>query len=193
MKGFMEQSTLFQGGTFVGWNDVYGNELIRINRDGSIDCYAINILPSPASPDTASGLVIQSINSTGVTQTNNGVVVTGGIPVVQFSEQVIGSLAPPNLISETALTTLFQITFYYFPHDDSGSGTWTPSLNWTNPNGQDCNLDGNLGPATAGNHNDGQSYSIPVLALGGTNIIITGAYSGTPFPMDVALRIVAMP
>lgn len=156
---------------FQRWNDPQGNRLISMNRDGSIFCQGV-------------GFVV------------GGALLVGPIPIIQGSDTQIDSIAPTVLVENLPLTTLYQVTFYYYPSDNTGSGTWQPTLTWYNPKGALLTLGSPyLGVAEAG-HNPpdyGQSYSIPVLAKGGTNVTVSGSYSGTPFPMDIALRIVAMP
>jgi hypothetical protein len=153
---------------FVQWKDPQGNLLAAINRDGSIFCQGVGF-------------------------SQGGALLVGPIPIVQVSDTQINSIAPTIITDNLPATTLYQVTFYYGPSDISGSGTWTPTLEWTDPTGNLLNLNSILGPATAGDPNNNQSFSIPVLVKGGTNVTVTGVYSGTPFPMNIALRLVAMP
>ena len=120
---------------------------------------------------------------------------TAALPLIQGKVDSVNStndLAPITLTAP--LTTLYQVTFYYGPADNSGSGTWTPTVTWEDPNGNMLTMTGPyLGPATAGDVNNYQSYSIPFFVNGGTPITVTGAYSGVAFPMNVSIRVVQMP
>jgi len=117
------------------------------------------------------------------------------IPVVENSQDLVSSIAPTTLLVFTLpKTTLYQVTFYYGPADHTGAGTWSPTASWTDPSGNNLSLASPyLGPATAGDPNNLQSYSIPFFCKGGTQISVSGAYSGTPFPMNISIRTVAMP
>jgi hypothetical protein len=120
---------------------------------------------------------------------------TAAIPLLQGQVDLVDSestLAPITLTAP--ITTLYQVTFYYGPADNSGSGTWTPTVTWQDPSGNDLTMTGPyLGPATAGDVNNYQSYSIPYFVKAGTPIAVTGAYSGAPFPMNISIRVVQMP
>ena len=129
----------------------------------------------------------------------------GGGPIIQASDTQLNSIAPTTVSFELPITTMYQATLYYGPSGTSGTNeeTWVPTITWTDPTGNQLVAGPNgptivLGDAVAGSPPDGgpnfmQSYSIPFLCLGGTPIVITGEYTGTPFPMNIAIRIVAMP
>ena len=100
------------------------------------------------------------------------------------------------------------MTLFYFPSDDSGSASqwWHPVITWTSPSGLAMTSDTalGLGPCGNGDHTYGQAYSVPIIAKGGTPITVTGyytvggwpSYGGgacAPFPIDISIRIVAMP
>jgi hypothetical protein len=163
-----------------------------------------NIFSGPPSGNVAAGGSAQA-PSFGVDTTNlllyvaagNGweqVQVPGYVPIVQGADNQTDSIAPTELSYTLPATTLYQVTFYYGPSGTSGSGTWTPTVTWTDPTNNNLSLGSPyLGPATAGNPDNLQSYSIPFYCKGGTTIVVSGAYSGTPFPMNIAIRVVAMP
>ena len=79
-------------------------------------------------------------------------------------------------------------------------------MTWTNPSGLAMTSVTalGLGPCGNGDPTYGQAYSVPIIALGGTSVVITGyytvdgypSYGGgpcTPFPIDLSVRVVAMP
>ena len=117
------------------------------------------------------------------------------IPILQGQVDLVDSTSTLAPITLTApITTLYQVTFYYGPADNSGSGTWTPTVTWEDPNGNMLTMTGPyLGPATAGDVNNYQSYSIPYFVEANTPITVTGAYSGVAFPMNISIRVVQMP
>ena len=121
--------------------------------------------------------------------------IAAAVPLVQGQVDLVDSTSGLTPLSLTALiTTLYQVTFYYGPATDSGSGTWIPSVTWTDPNNNDLTLTyPYLGAATAGDVENYQSYSIPFFVLADTPIVVTGAYSGTAFPMNISIRVVQMP
>jgi hypothetical protein len=160
------------------WNDPLGNLLVSINRDGTVFADGITF---PASV---------GIGGTGSNVTLNGSFVQA-VPVVQVSEDHVGSVLPTYLTMTEASLTLYLVTFYYGPSGTTGSGTWTPTLSWTDPTGND--LSTYFAPATAGNVTNFEQFSIPCFCKANTQITVVGDYSGTPFPMNIALRIVAMP
>ena len=122
------------------------------------------------------------------------VYLTAAIPLVQGQESVVAGTVTSPVVLQTVETTLYQVTFYYGPSGATGSGTWTPTATWEDPSGNNLSLGSPfLGPATAGDPNNLQSYSIPFFVLGGTPITISGAYSGAPFPLNLAIRVVQMP
>ena len=123
------------------------------------------------------------------------VYLTAALPLVQGQADLIASTNNLTPITLTVpLTTLYQVTFYYGPSGSTGSGTWTPTVTWIDPSNNNLTLTGPyLGPATAGSPENYQSYSIPFFVKGGTPISVTGAYSGTAFPMNVSIRVVQMP
>jgi hypothetical protein len=153
---------------FVSWKDPQGNPLVSINRDGTIFCQGVGFA-------------------------QGGALLVGPIPIIQVSDDQVNSILPTMITETLALQTLYQVTFYYGPSGTTGSGTWTPVLTWTDPPGNSLNLNGYLGAATAGSVDNFQSYSLPCFCKAGTPISIVGNYSGTPFPMNISLRIVAMP
>lgn len=165
---------LQEGGNFVSYRDANGNIVISLNKDGTIALTGVTFLNNLAGTPTPQ--------------------ISGAIPIVSASDSQIVSTAPTVLSSMLPATTLYQLTFYYGPSDTTGSGSWSPTVDYTDPAGNTLNLaPPYLGPATAGDVTNFQSYSIPFFCKGGTAITITGAYTGTPFPMNIALRIVAMP
>ncbi len=123
------------------------------------------------------------------------VYVAAAIPLIQGQVDLIDSTSTLAPITLTApITTLYQVTFYYGPANNSGSGTWTPTVTWEDPNGNMLTMTGPyLGPATAGDVNNYQSYSIPYFVMANTPIAVTGAYSGAAFPMNISIRVVQMP
>jgi hypothetical protein len=123
------------------------------------------------------------------------VYLTAAIPILQGQIDEVNTTSPTSpIILSAPITTLYQVTFYYGPADDTGTGTWTPTVTWQDPAGNHLTMTGPyLGPATAGDVNNYQSYSIPYFVKGGTPITVTGAYSGAPFPMNVSIRVVQMP
>ena len=154
---------------FVQWNDPKGSKLVAINRDGTIFCQGVGF------------------------QAGGGLL-AGPVPIIQTGEDLVNSLAPTSLSFELPLTTLYQVTFYYGPSSAAGSGTWTPTVSWTDPSLNALSITAPyLGVATAGNVNNYQSYSIPFFCDGGTAIVVAGAYSGAPFDMNISIRVVAMP
>jgi hypothetical protein len=120
-------------------------------------------------------------------------------PLIQGQEDVVASIAPATIISVTApLQTLYQVTFYYGPSDNTGNAgeTWSPTVTWEDPAGNTLTLASPyLGPATGGSVENYQSYSIPFFAKSGTPIQVSGAYAGgfASFPMNISIRIVQMP
>ena len=117
------------------------------------------------------------------------------IPILQGQVDLVDSTSTLAPITLTApITTLYQVTFYYGPADNSGSGTWTPTVTWEDPNGNMLTMTGPyLGSAIAGDVNSYQSYSIPYFVMANTPITVTGAYSGVAFPMNISIRVVQMP
>jgi hypothetical protein len=155
--------------TFITWNDPLGNRLVSINRDGSIFCQGVGF-------------------------NKNGSLLTGPTPVVQDSEDLVASIAPTELSFTLPTTTLYAVTFYYGPSGVTGSGSWTPTITWTDPTGNNLSITSPLiGPSDAGDPNNFQSFVIPILVKGGTAIVVSGAYTGASFPMNISIRIVAMP
>jgi len=154
---------------FVQWNDPQGNRLISLNRDGSIFCQGVGFV-------------------------SGGALLVGPIPIVQQSEDIVAGTAFTTLSFTLPLTTLYQITLYYGPSGSSGSGSWSPTVDWTDPSGNNLTLGSPyLGAAAAGDPNNLQSYSIPFFVKGGTALVLSGAYTGAVFPMNISVRVVAMP
>jgi hypothetical protein len=132
------------------------------------------------------------------------VYLSAAIPLIQGQADYFDSTSTTPPISILApITTLYNVTLYYGPASNAGTGTWAPTLTWTDPSGNDLvagpsSSDAiDLGPAEAGGSGGGtyflQSYSIALAVKGGTYLNFTGAYSGTPFPINVSIRIVQMP
>ena len=145
---------------FEAYKDQDGNLLISLNKDGSIFCQGVGFA-------AGGGLLV------------------GPIPVIQTSEDLIATLTTGTITATQALTTLYQVTFYYGPSDATGAGTWSPSVSWQDPAGNNLILAyPYLGPATAGNVENYQSYSIPFFVKGGTPITVTGTYSGGGIPVE---------
>lgn len=121
--------------------------------------------------------------------------ISASVPLIEAVADLVNStstLTPLSLTSPE--TTLYQVTFYYGPADASGSGTWIPTVTWQDPSGNNLTMTyPYLGPATAGDVENYQSYSIPYFVKLGTPIAVTGAYSGAAFPMNIAIRVVRMP
>ena len=116
------------------------------------------------------------------------------IPLIQGQEDVVNQEVVNPIVFTASAQTLYQVTFYYGPSGATGSGTWSPVVTWQDPSGNNLTLAyPYLGPATAGDVNNYQSYSIPFFVKAGTSITVTGTYSGSPFPLNVALRVVQMP
>jgi hypothetical protein len=118
-------------------------------------------------------------------------------PLIQGQYDVVAGIVPSgDLISVTVpLRTLYQVTFYYGPSDNTGNSgeTWYPTMSWVDPAGNALELTNPyLGVATGGNVNNYQSYSIPFYAEANTPITLTGTYTGGSFPMNIAVRIVQM-
>jgi hypothetical protein len=154
---------------FERWLDPKGTPLVSINRDGTIFCQGVGFV-------------------------QGGALIVGPVPVIQASYDEFNSTAQVSLTETQALATMYQITFYYGPAGVTGSGSWSPVVAWTDPNGNAQTLEYPfLGYATAGDVPNIQSYSIPFACKANTSITVTGVYTGTAFPMNVSLRIVAMP
>lgn len=149
-----------------------------------------------------------------VTTTNTGgapspIYLSKDAPIIQSSYTVTNSTNVTTPLSfQLPTQTLYQVTMYYFPSDSSGSGAqwWHPVFTWTTPEGSAATslTSLGLGPCGNGDPTYGQAYSIPILCKANTPIVITGyytvggwpSYGGgpcTPFPIDLAIRIVAMP
>ena len=154
---------------FEAYKDQDGNLLISLNKDGSIFCQGVGFA-------AGGGLLV------------------GPIPVIQTSEDLIATLTTGTITATQALTTLYQVTFYYGPSGVTGSGYWEPTISWTDPSGNSLQLAyPYLGQSDAGDPNNLQSYSIPFFCKGGTTLTVSGSYSAAPFPMNISIRIVAMP
>ena len=60
--------------------------------------------------------------------------IAAAVPLVQGQVDLVDSTSGLTPLSLTApITTLYQVTFYYGPATDSGSGTWIPFSDWTDP------------------------------------------------------------
>jgi uncharacterized membrane protein len=154
---------------FEQWNDPHGNKLIALNHDGTIFCQGVGFVAG-------------------------GALLVGPVPIVQSSYNEQASTAVVALTFTLPTTTMYMVTLYYGPSDSTGSGNWSPTVSWTDPTGNDLQLAYPfLGQAVAGDPNNLQSYALPFLCKAGTPITIDGAYSGTPFPLNIGIRIVAMP
>lgn len=115
-------------------------------------------------------------------------------PVVQTQVNEVASVVPINLSYTVPQTATYQVTFYYGASGLTGTGYWSPVVNWTDPSGNSQNLAyPYMGNSNAGDPTDFQSFSIPCFCLGGTPIAVTGAYSDTPFPMNISIKVVVMP
>ena len=122
------------------------------------------------------------------------VYIAAATPLIQGQEDVIAGEVVSPIVLQAPVTTLYQVTFYYGPSDATGAGTWSPSVSWQDPAGNNLILAyPYLGPATAGNVENYQSYSIPFFVKGGTPITVTGTYSGAAFPLNLSIRVVQMP
>ena len=123
------------------------------------------------------------------------VIFPGAIPLIQGQVDLVDSIVPFVPLSLTApITSLYQLTFYYGPANDTGSGDWIPTVTWTDPNNNNLTMTyPYLGGAVAGDINNYQSYSVPFFVKANTPIVVTGAYSGAAFPMNVSVRVVQMP
>lgn len=155
-----------------------------------VPVFGVMDLSLATARDYAVGAV-RSVTKAGFTAVVN---LTAAIPLIQGQLDQVDSIAPTSIVLQTTLTALYQVTFYYGPADNTGSGKWSPVATWQDPAGNNLVLENPyLGPATAGDVNNYQSYSIPFFVKGGTPITITGAYSGASFPMNISLRAVQMP
>ncbi len=137
-------------------------------------------------------LDVHNVTATGCTPV---VFVAAATPLVQAQVDLVASTATLTPLTLTApITTLYQVTFYYGPADTTGSGTWTPTVAWEDPAGNMLTMTyPYLGPATAGDVNNYQSYSVPYFVMAGETIAVTGAYSDAAFPMNISIRVVQMP
>lgn len=121
--------------------------------------------------------------------------ISASVPLVESYVDLVNSTSTLTPLTQTANeTSLYQVTFYYGPATASGSGTWTPTVTWTDPNGNNLTMTyPYLGQATAGDVENYQSYSIPYFVKANTAIAVTGMYSGAAFPMNISIRVVKMP
>jgi hypothetical protein len=151
---------------------------------------AVSSEPQPAGSDFAPGCIYNRTPA-GFSAVLN---MTAAIPLVQGQVDLVNSTATLNPISLTVpLTTMYQVTFYYGPADNTGAGTWTPLVSWQDPTGNNLNSSTYFGAATAGSTGNFQSFSTPFYVKAGTPLVVTGSYSGAAFPMNVSIRVVQMP
>jgi hypothetical protein len=120
--------------------------------------------------------------------------VSAAVPLIQGEQDLVGVNYTTPISVTVPITTLYQVTFYYGPSGVSGAGTWSPTVQWQDPSGNNQTLAYPfLGPATAGDVTNLQSYSIPFFVKANTPIVVSGTYSGASFPLNLSVRVVRMP
>jgi hypothetical protein len=127
-------------------------------------------------------------------------------PFIQGQETLINVNTSTDLSFPTSplITTVYQVTFFYESTGADGNNTeyMQPTLTWTNPQG---NIEEHgaefLGPIYGGpwadlpsDESNIQDYSLPILALAGSDINVSTVFGGAySFHYNLGIRIVQMP
>lgn len=114
-----------------------------------------------------------------------------GVPVVQASAQVISTSVPTSLSITAAATTLYTVSIYMKALGTGGAGTtYTKTLTYTAADGSGVQHITLILPLDSSNV---VMETYPILALAGTPVSTTGAFSGAPAPYTLSERITEMP
>jgi hypothetical protein len=119
-------------------------------------------------------------------------VLTTEFPIIQASLQVINTTIPQTLSLTTTATALYTVSIYMKALGTGAAGhTYTKTLTYTAADGSGVQHITLILPLDSSNV---VMETYPVLALGGTVISTTGAYSvGASDPYTLSERIVQMP
>jgi hypothetical protein len=117
--------------------------------------------------------------------------VTGIVPIIQDSMQFVNTNEPHAIMQTASLTALYAVSIYLDALGDGGlSDTLVTSLTWTQPSTNVVHL---IQLVLAGNTDNVQLETYPILAKANTPITLSAVFNGAPFHYDVAARLVQMP
>jgi len=118
------------------------------------------------------------------------------VPLVQAKQTFINTSAAEDIPFSVAATTTYDVTLYYQSLGlGSGSDTLSPTIAWTDPQGNAQSLAyPYLGPISGDNSDPLQNYSLPFLVKGGTVLGVSRAFGGAySFAYNLSVTIGALP
>ena len=119
-----------------------------------------------------------------------GLIHPTSVPVVQASLLEIDTNVPQSVTNENAATSLYQIGIYLESRGDGGSmDTCVATIAWSSPAGTPRTITLTLD----GDTDNIQQENYVILALAGSNIVISTSFSEVPFHYDVAIAVALLP
>lgn len=113
-----------------------------------------------------------------------------GIPLVQNSLLVLDTNVPQSVSNMNTATTVYQVAVYLESRGDGAPGTTcVATLNWSAPAGTPRTITLTLD----GNTDNVQEENFAILALEGSTITVSTAFSGASFHYDISVSIVLLP
>jgi hypothetical protein len=165
-----------EGGSFIRYNDPYGNPLVAINRDGTIALRGVAFLADVGSPAP--------------------IQVTGAVPVISASADFESVTTAKSLSTTAPLNVMYMVTFYTTSHGD-GTGNLFLRISWTDLNGVPRTYEGPAAAVFGIDLSDPASVyasTSPVVVKGGTSITVDAFYdSGASGTYDLSIRLVVVP
>lgn len=117
--------------------------------------------------------------------------VPGSVPIIQDSIQFVNTNEPHSASITAVATELYAVSLYL---DSLGDGVpsdlLTATLSWTQPS---TNIIHTVELSLAGDTDNVQMETYPILTKAGTAITLSTVFSNNPFHYDVAVRLVQMP
>jgi hypothetical protein len=112
------------------------------------------------------------------------------VPVIQNSLLAIDTNIPQSVSNENTVTSLYQIGIYMESRGDgAGGSTCVATISWSAPAGTPRTITLTLD----GSSDNTQQENYVILALAGSTITVSTAFSSTNFHYDIAAAIALLP
>jgi hypothetical protein len=119
-----------------------------------------------------------------------GLLHPSSVPIVQNSLLAIDTNVPQSVTNNNIETSLYQVALYLESRGDGGGGTTcVATIVWSSPAGAPRTITLTLD----GDTDNVQQENYVILALQGSNITVSTAFSGASFHYDIAIAIALLP
>jgi hypothetical protein len=119
-----------------------------------------------------------------------GLLHPSNVPIIQNSLLAIDTNVPQSVTNENTLTSLYQIGIYLESRGDgAGGSTCVATVSWSAPAGTPRTIAMTLDGST----DNTQQENYVILALAGSDIVVSTAFSSSSFHYDIAIAIALLP